>query len=148
MTRRVAAPGLTVKVPLTPALKPVAVAVSCLLVPAESIRKSVKAAAPLPLPMSRVAVPVSGPLPEPRFTVTFRLPGKPIVELLPKGSWDLTTGCVPKTEPAVALAGLVVKASRSAVAALTAMGVEVALVRLPLLKRRVMLVARLCARLV
>src|SRR6266487_3770617 len=128
MTRRVAASGLTVKVPLTPALKPVAVAVSCLLVPAESIRKSVKAA--VPLPMSRVAVPVNGPLPELRVTVTFRLAGKPIVELLPKGSCDLTTGCVPKTEPAVALAGLVVKASRSAVAALTAMGVEVALVRL------------------
>ena len=142
MTRRVAAPGLTVKVPLTPALKPVAVAVSCLLVPAESIRKSVKAA--VPLPMSRVAVPVNGPLPELRVTVTFRLAGKPIVELLPKGSCDLTTGCVAKGEPAVALPGWVVRANRSAAVALIAMLVEVAVLVSPtLLNKIVMLVATL-----
>ena len=38
----------------------------------------------------------------------------------------MTTGCVPKTEPAVALAGCVVKASERAAAGLIAMVVEVA----------------------
>ena len=73
---------MTVKAALTSLVKPDALAVSCLPAPAESIRKLVNVAVPLPaaVPMSRVLVPWSGPVPLLRLTVTFRLLGKPYVE--------------------------------------------------------------------
>src|SRR2546426_12803647 len=89
-----------------------------------------------------------GPAPLLRLNVTFRLAGKPAVELLPNGSWLLTTGCVPKAEPAVALPGWLVNARALAVAGLMAIAVEAALARVPLLNKRVMFVATLCDKLV
>src|SRR5437667_1145077 len=150
MVSLVAEPALTVKALLTALTKPLALAVSWSLVPAASIRRLVKLAVPLPaaVPRSRLAIPCKGPVPLVRFTVTFRLAGKPIAELFPKASWLLTTGWVPKTDPAVALPGCVVKASRLAGAGLMAIVVELALVRLPLLNRMEMLVATLCDKLV
>src|SRR5256885_17245332 len=101
MTNEAAAAGFTMKKLETPLLRPLALAVTCLLVPAASIRKSVKETVPLPAPepTSNDAVPCMGPAPLLRLNVTFRLAGKPAVELLPNGSWVLTTGCVPKAEP-------------------------------------------------
>src|SRR5262249_46333831 len=87
-------------------------------------------------------------LPEVKLTETDKLAGKPAIESLPKGSRDLTTGCVVNTEPAVALPGWVVKTKWSASPALTAIWAEKALVRLPLLNRMVMLVGTLWERLV
>ena len=54
MEIRLADPGLTIKVLLTVLVDPLALAVNCLLVPAESISKSVKLTMPLPaaVPMS------------------------------------------------------------------------------------------------
>jgi len=54
-----------VKAVLTALVKPVAVAVNCLLVPAESISRLVKLATALPaaVPMSRLVVPSRGPVP-------------------------------------------------------------------------------------
>ena len=98
--------------------------------------------------MSKFVVPCKRPAPPLKLIVTFRLPGNPAVELFPNWSWLLTTGWVPKTEPAVALPGCVVKASVLAAAGLTAMVVEVVLTRLPLLNRIVILVATLCERFV
>ncbi len=145
-----AGPAFTVKTLLAALLRPLALAVSCLFVPAASIRKSVNEIAPLPapVPMSNDVVPCMGPAPLLRLNVTFRLPGKPAVELLPKGSWVLTTGCVPKAEPAVALPGWPVNARALAAAGLMAIAVEVALARLPLLNKRVMFVATLCDKFV
>src|SRR5207247_6197786 len=54
----------------------------------------------------------------------------------------------PKAEPAVALPGWVVNARVVAAAALTAIVVEVALARLPLLNKTVMFVAALCDKFV
>src|SRR2546425_4387635 len=147
-----AEPALTVKTPLTALTKPLALAVSWSLVPAASSRRLVKLAVPLPaaVPMSRLVAPCKAPAPLVRLTFTFRLAGKPTAELFPKASWLLTTGWVPKTDPAVALPGCVVKASRLAGAGLMAIVVEVALVPgMPgLLNRIVMLVATLCDKLV
>src|ERR1043166_1401840 len=111
ITRRFGLPGVTVKVLLAPLLKPLALAVSCLFVPAESISKFVNATVPLPaaVPISKVARPCKGPTPEVSATLTLRLAGRPRVELFPNGSCDFTTGCVAKAEPAVALPGWVVK---------------------------------------
>src|SRR5207245_493680 len=59
------------------------------------------------------------------------------------------TGCWAKATPAVAVAeGCVWMANLLAVAGLTAIKLEVALVRVPLVNRIVMLVATLCERLV
>ena len=59
----------------------------------------------------------------------------------------MSTGCVPNGPPAVALPGWVVKTRWSAAAGLTLIELEVTLVRLPLEKVIVMLVATLCERL-
>src|SRR5437667_4858444 len=119
MARWSAAAGLTVKVLLTALVKPLALAVNCLLVPAESISRLVNVATALPaaVPMSRLAVPRRGPVPVIRVRVTILLAGRPVVELLPNWSRARTTGCVGSSAPAVAEPGCVVKASRLAVPA-------------------------------
>ena len=61
--------------------------------------------------MLSVVVPCSGPVPEVNETVTLTVAPRPEVELLPNWSWVFTTGCVAKTEPAVAPAGCVLKPS-------------------------------------
>src|SRR6266446_10172335 len=111
ITRAVAAAGATVNTLLTPLLKPEALAVSCLLVPAASMRRLVNVATPLPaeVPMFRPVVPCSGLVPEVSDKVSDKVGGRPRVELLPNWSWLRTTGCVPKIQPAVALPGCVVK---------------------------------------
>ena len=140
----------TVKVLLAALVRPLALAVNCLFVPAESTRKSLKLTMPLPavVPMSSVVVPSSGPVPALSVTVAGWLPARPTVELLPNWSLLRRTGWVTSIEPTVPLAGCVAKASCEAAAGLTAMAVEVVLVKLPLVKLMVMLVATLCARLV
>ena len=147
-----AGPAFTVKTLLAALPRPLALAVSCLLVPEASIRKLVNETVPLPAPapMSNDAVPCMGPAPLLRLNVTVRLAGKPAVELLPKASWLLTTGCVPKAEPAVALPGWLVNARALAVAGLMAIAVEVALApgKPGLLNKRVMFVATLCDKFV
>ena len=127
---RVPRPALTVNTLLVAVINPLALAVSCLFVPAVSISRLVNRTAPLP--RFRFVVPCNGPVPESRLTVTLRLAGKPTVELFPNGSCELTTGDVPKTEPAAALPGVVVKASRSAVAGLIVMELDVTGVSAPL----------------
>ena len=84
----------TVNTLLTALLRPLALAVNCLLVPAASIRRSLKLAVPLPapVPMSMLVVPWSGPVPPVRLTVRVRLPGRPTVDKLPKASWLWATG--------------------------------------------------------
>src|SRR6266566_3338398 len=116
MVNRLAAAGLTLKKLLRPLVKPLAVALNCLLVPAESISKSLQLTTPLPapVPMSRLVVPKSGPAPLARVKVTVRLAGKPLMESLPNWSRLLTTGCVPNAAPAVAEPGWVAYASRLA----------------------------------
>src|SRR5439155_17775526 len=106
-----------VKAVLTALVKPLALAVNCLLVPAESISRLVNVATALPaaVPISRLAVPRRGPVPVVRVRVTILLAGRPVVELLPNWSRARTTGCVPRSAPAVAEPGCVVKASRLAV---------------------------------
>ena len=56
---RLAAAAPTLKTVLTPLLQPLAVAVNCLLVPAESISRSSQLATPFPaaVPRSRLVVP-------------------------------------------------------------------------------------------
>jgi len=144
------APGFTVKKTLVALLNPLALAVSCLLVPTESMRRSVKATEPFPaaVPMSRVVVPWRVPVPLVRATVTLRFEGKPVAELFPNASRDLSEGCAPNDPPAVALPGWAVKTRWLAAAGPTLMGLEVTLVKLPLEKVIVMLVATLCDRLV
>ena len=99
-----AAAGLIVKAVLTALVKPLAVAVNCLLVPAESISRLVKVATALPaaVPMSRLVVASSGPVPVVRVRVTILLAGRPVVETLPNWSRARTTGCVASNAPAVA----------------------------------------------
>ncbi len=65
MLNRLAPPGLTLKKLLRPLVKPLAAALNCLLVPAESISKSLQLTTPLPapVPMSRLVVPKRGPVP-------------------------------------------------------------------------------------
>ena len=74
----------TPKDALTALLKPVALAVIC-LVPIVSICRLVKLTRPLPAaePMSSVVVPDKVPLPEERVTVTNLLAGNPAAESLP-----------------------------------------------------------------
>src|SRR5437762_10170913 len=85
IARAAAGAVLTVNAVLTSLLKPEALAVSCLPVPAVSIRKSEKAAEPLPpaLPMFKADVPCNGPDPLVRLRFTLRLAGRPTAELLP-----------------------------------------------------------------
>ena len=108
------------KVMLRPLLNPLALAVNCLPLPAVSIRKLLNVAIPLPAPVprSRLVVPCNGPVPLVKLSATVRLDGKPLLESLPNASWLLTTGCVPKDEPAVALLGCVAKTSVLAAAGL------------------------------
>ena len=77
--------GLTVKVLLAALLRPEALAVSCLFVPAASMRKLVNETVPLPaaVPMSSVVVPCKGSVPLTRLRLTLKLAGKPTVELFP-----------------------------------------------------------------
>jgi len=62
----------TVNTLLVALLIPVALAVNCLSVPAESMRRSLKLMTPLPalVPMSCVVVPSSGPVPALSATIT------------------------------------------------------------------------------
>ena len=55
-----------------------------------------------------VIVPWSEPVPVWIATVTLIVESGPVVTVLPKASSTVTTGCVPKAEPAVAPAGWVV----------------------------------------
>lgn len=98
-------------------VKPDALAVSCLFVPALSIRRPLKMAVPEPV-LSEV-VPCSSPLPALRVTEIVTLPGKPMVEKLPDESRVSTIGWGTNELPAVALPGWVEKASVVAVPALT-----------------------------
>src|SRR6266567_4724916 len=144
MVNLVAAPALTVNTLLRALVNPLALAVSCLLVPAESISKLVNVATPLPAanPRSRLVEPSSGPVPAESAKVTILLAGRPLVELLPNWSRLLTIGWTPKTLPAVAEAGCVVKASQLAMPAtsvnvprLVLLAVTAAMVAVPLLVR-------------
>src|SRR2546425_5978537 len=119
MVRWSAAAGLTVKVLLTALVKPLALAVNCLLVPAESISRLVKVATALPavVPMSKLVVPTRGPVPVVKVRVTILLAGRPVVETLPNWSRARTTGCVASIAPAVDEPGCVVNASLLAVPA-------------------------------
>src|SRR6266567_3743597 len=116
MVNRLAAAGATLKKLPSALVNPLAVALNCLLVPAESISKSLQLTTPLPapVPMSRLVVPKSGPVPLLRVNVTVRLAGKPLVESLPNWSRLRTTGWVPNAAPAVAEPGWVVNTSRLA----------------------------------
>src|ERR1044071_832293 len=138
--------GATVKTLLKALLKPEALAVSCLLVPAASTRRSVKEAEPLPaaVPMSKVVVPCSGPVPEVKASVTGRLAGKPVLETFPNWSRVATMGCWPKIEPAAALPGCVTKAKVAAAAEEMEITPELSLAKAPLVNRIVMFVATLC----
>ncbi len=76
--------GATLKLVLTVLVRPVALAVSCLL-PTTSISRLVKAAVPFPadVPMSRLVVPCSDPVPEESVRLTGTLDARPETELLP-----------------------------------------------------------------
>ena len=74
---------------------------------------------PAPVPIFRVTVPCSGPVPAVSATVTFELAASPTVELFRNVSCVLITGCVPNTDPAAAFAGCVVNANLLAAAAFT-----------------------------
>src|SRR5258708_1155145 len=77
-------PCATLKFELTAPVKPLAVAVNCLL-PAESISRLVNVTVPLPaeVPMSRFVAPFSAPVPDDNASPTFKLPGRPEAELFP-----------------------------------------------------------------
>ena len=74
---------------------------------------------PAPVPIFRVTVPCSGPVPAVSATVTFELAASPTVELFPNVSCVLITGCVPNTDPAAAFPGCVVNTNLLAAAGLT-----------------------------
>lgn len=88
ITRLAVGDELTVNTELAALLRPLALAANCLFAPAASIRRFVNDTVPLPapLPMSRLVVPWSGPVPAAKLTVTFKLAGKPTIELFPKAS--------------------------------------------------------------
>ena len=136
------------KLKLIALARPLAVAVNCLL-PAKLIRKSVKLAVPLPAPVprSRFVVPSSAPKPELKASETFKPFANPATELFPNVSCVTSAGCVPKMEPTVAAPGCVTNASFATPAALIAMPPEVVLVKMPLLKSTLMVVATLCDKL-
>src|SRR6266571_3257842 len=144
MVNRLAAAGATLKKLLSALVNPLAVALNCLFVPAESISKSVQLTTPLPapVPMSRFVLPKSGPVPLLTVKVTVRLAGKPFVESLPNWSRLRTTGWVPNAAPAVAEPGWVVNTSRLAAPAssvsapkLVLLAVTAARVAVPVLVR-------------
>src|SRR5262245_39153959 len=85
ITRLATAAGLTLNVLLRALLRPLALALSCLLVPAASMRRSLKATTPLPalLPISRLVVPCNGPVPLLRLRVTLKLAANPTALSLP-----------------------------------------------------------------
>src|ERR1051326_3996852 len=72
MARLAAGPAVTLNEALAPLVKPEALALSCLPLPAASISRSLNAAVPLPaaVPISAEVVPSNGPVPpvRPRFT--------------------------------------------------------------------------------
>ena len=74
----------TVNALLEALVKPLALAVNCLL-PAVSMRKLVKLTAPFPaaVPMSCAVVPCNVPVPDERVIVTGRLAGNPTDDALP-----------------------------------------------------------------
>src|SRR6266478_5256312 len=95
-----------------------------------------------PFKAEAVAVPCKVPAPLARAAVTIVLLSELI--RLPNASSILATGCCAKATPAVALdEGCVWIVSRLAAAGLTAIVPEIALVRLPLVKAIVILVATL-----
>ena len=73
---------------LTAELRPLALAVNCLPVPAASISRLLNAAVPLPaaVPISAVVVPCKGPLPPLKAIATLRLAGRPEAERFPNAS--------------------------------------------------------------
>ncbi len=100
-----------------------------------------------PFKAGAATVPCRVPAPLARAAVTTVLLSELI--RLPNASSILTTGCCAKATPAVAaLEGWVCTPNREAAAALTAMPVEVAPVRVPLANCIVMFVATLCERFV
>src|SRR5205823_10023909 len=112
----------TEKVALRPPVKPDAVALNCLLVPAVVHCTLVQTATPLAaaVPMSKAVNPTRDPEPELSMTETGKFPGKPVVERFANASHDLMTGWVAKIEPTRDTPpGCVLKVSRSAVAGLT-----------------------------
>ena len=84
-TNWLAAAALTANVLLRALVKPAAVAVSCLPVPAASMRRLVYETVPLPpvVPMLNVVVPCSGPAPEVSETATLTVAPRPVMELFP-----------------------------------------------------------------
>ena len=95
-----------------------------------------------PFKAEAVTAPCKAPAPLARAAVTTVLLSELIK--LPNASSILATGCCVKTTPAVALVeGCVWIVSRLAAAGLTAIVPEIALVRLPLVKATVILVATL-----
>src|SRR5258707_11367837 len=100
-----------------------------------------------PFEAEAVTVPCKVPAPLARAAVTIVV----LFELikLPNGSSIRTTGCCAKATPAVALVeGWVWIVTRLAAAGLTVIVPEITLVRLPLVKAIVILVATACERLV
>src|SRR5437867_10607018 len=135
---------------LTALVKMEAEAVICLFVPASLHSTFVKVADPFAaaVPISNVVVPSNEPEPEFKASETLRLAAKPTVELLPKTSCDLTTGCVPSGEPVRDVPpGCVVKANRLTVAGLTTILPEMTLVRPGAVRLMVMVSATVYERL-
>ena len=95
---------------------------------------------PAAVPMSKFVVPNRGPVPVVSVSVTILLAARPLVELFPNWSRVRRTGCEPRSAPAVALPGCVVKASRLAAPAtsvsvpkLVLLAVTAAMVAVPVL---------------
>src|SRR5882724_8916553 len=133
-----------VKTPLRALVKAVALAVNCLLFPAESISRSVNVARPLPaaVPMSKLDDPNIGPVPAVSVRVTILLAASPVVERLPNWSRARRTGWVARSAPAVEVPGCVVKANRLAAPAISVkapklvlLAVTAAMVAVPVLVR-------------
>src|SRR5437867_4156025 len=145
MLNRAAGAELTLNMLLSALVIPLALAVSCLFVPAESICRSVNVATPFPalVPRSRVVVPFNGPVPELKVSVTATLPGRATVELFPNWSCVLMAGGAPNGAPAVAKPGWTENTNRFANPGLIEMPVEVTPASEPLPKLIVMLVATL-----
>src|SRR5437762_11699722 len=115
---------------LIASVNPAADAVICLLAPASLHSTLVNVAVPLPAaaPISRAVVPSSEPEPAVRARETLKLAGKPTLDVLPYASWALTTGWVASGEPVRVPPGWVVHTNWLAVAGLTTILAEVALV--------------------
>ena len=136
----------TRKVGLIALLKPAAEAVICLFVPASLHSTLVKVTVPLPAPapMFNVVVPSNEPEPAVRPSDTFKLAGNPMVEVLPNGSCDLTTGWIASGEAVRERPpGGVLMTNWTAVAGLTTMLPEAAFVKPVAVKLIVMVSATL-----